>query len=109
MTISREVTPKEVAGELARYRLIDVREPAELVGELGHIEGVENVPVGQIDAAGPGLVDERPILFICRSGARSGVACEKLAALGQAEVVNLTGGMIAWNEAGLPVVGASSQ
>jgi len=107
MTISREATPQQVAGRLDHYRLIDVREPAELVGELGHIDGIENVPLGQIDEAGSRLIDERPILFVCRSGMRSKAACDKLAALGQREVVNLTGGMIAWNEAGLPVVGAS--
>lgn len=106
MTAIREMAPGTVVGELHRYRLIDVREPAELVGDLGHIEGAQNLPLGQLDQHAPELAQGGPILFICRSGRRSYVACEKLVALGHSESVNLEGGMIAWNEAGLGVVSA---
>ena len=54
----------------------------------------------QLSAEGNGS----PLYFICRSGGRGKQACEKLAAGGFASSVNVEGGTIAWEEAGLPVV-----
>jgi rhodanese-related sulfurtransferase len=52
-------------------------------------------------------VDELPknqqIVFVCRSGNRSQVACEQLVRLGYSNVRNFNGGMIAWRMAGLPL------
>jgi rhodanese-related sulfurtransferase len=42
--------------------------------------------------------------MICRSGARSAQACRSLVALGFTRVMNLRGGMLAWNQAKLPIV-----
>ena len=51
----------------------------------------------------------RSLLLVCRSGRRSAQACEALIALGVEDVTNLAGGMIAWNDAGLPVEGRSAE
>lgn len=91
-----------VAG-LEAARIVDVREPDEFDGPLGHIEDAELVPLATVAAAASGWARDRPLVVVCRSGARSGRAAAQLAAMGF-DVYNLTGGMTAWNAAGLPVV-----
>ena len=84
-------------------RLIDVREPNEWVSDLGHIDGAELMPLGTVQANVGKLQGEtREIISICRSGMRAGQAATFWAGQGFAVRV-LTGGMIAWNEAKLPI------
>lgn len=95
-------------------RLIDVREPAE-VAELG-IRGAVNIPLGQIQRLGPGALDRHGIavregetvLVMCRSGARSRMACVLLQQTLGDRVCNVAGGILAWQAARLPTVGARS-
>lgn len=101
-----EVAPEWVVAHGAEVRLIDVREPDELTGELGHIAGIDRVPLGQLDQR-PGPLDlaprDRPIVFVCRSGNRSGKAALLAASLGFEQVASLRGGMLAWNQRRYPV------
>ncbi|NJK88736.1 MAG: MBL fold metallo-hydrolase [Myxococcales bacterium] len=86
--------------EPARYRIIDVREPDEFGGELGHLDGAELVPLaGLLDAARDWPRD-KPLLIVCRSGRRSARAAQSLASMGFWDVTNLEGGMLRWNELG---------
>ncbi|MEK0313139.1 rhodanese-like domain-containing protein [Cohnella sp. 56] len=82
------------AGE--KLHLIDVREDDEVAA--GMIPGARHIRLGTL----PDRLDEIPqdeeVIFICRSGGRSGRACEYLNELGYGRVVNMTGGMLAWNE-----------
>jgi rhodanese-related sulfurtransferase len=86
--------------------LIDVRTPAEH-GEI-HAEGARNLPLDRLDPAA--LIASRdgkggePLYFICRSGSRANQACERVAAAGFRDVINVEGGTVAWEQAGLPVV-----
>lgn len=98
----RDVTPTQVAAAGGAVRLVDVREPDELVGELGHIAGAELVPLSTVEAAATAWDKEQEIVFVCRSGGRSGRAAEALTARGFRRAMNMVGGMIAWNEAKLP-------
>jgi rhodanese-related sulfurtransferase len=85
--------------------LLDVREPEEFVGDLGHIAGALLVPLDTLQLRLPklaGFVD-RPIVAICRAGARSASAVAMLKRAGFSRVVNLRGGMLAWSAAALPV------
>lgn len=102
MTFS-ELTPEQVHPALERFHVIDVREPHEFLGPLGFIAGAELVPLATVGQDAPRLAGVAPLLLVCRSGKRSGMACEKLLEHGDLELANLTGGMIAWNRAGLPV------
>jgi rhodanese-related sulfurtransferase len=83
--------------------LIDVRTPAEF-GEV-HVDFARNVPLDRLDPqeivkiAGGG-----PVYFVCKSGTRSQMACEKLAAAGVRDVVSVEGGTAACEAAGVPVV-----
>lgn len=83
----------------AVVRLIDVRRYEEFNGELGHISGAELVTLGD-DLERFLLENDRyqQIVFVCRSGARSGVATKQAQSMGYRNVVNLAGGMLAWNE-----------
>ncbi len=101
----REVDPTTAqAMAAAGALLLDVREPVEWAA--GHAEGARHVPLRELD---PAAFDRgTPIVAVCRSGNRSGVAAEVLAAAGH-DVVNVVGGMSAWQRAGLPVVTGPSR
>ncbi len=85
-----------------RPRLIDVREAAELVGELGHIDGSEHIPLGTVPAHADKVRGEtRVIISICKMGGRAMQAAQFWAAQGVTVRV-LQGGMTAWNAEKLP-------
>ena len=85
--------------------LLDVREPEEFVGELGHIEGALLVPLDALERRLPKLAGyvEHEVIVVCRAGARSASAGAILRRAGFRHVINLEGGMLAWVAAGLPV------
>ncbi len=85
--------------------LIDVRTPAEFRSVHATIARV--VP---LDALNPKSVMEArvgskqaPLYVICRTGARSARACERFRAAGYDNVVDVAGGTLAWEAAGLPI------
>jgi len=98
----RDIDPARVAAAREQIRIVDVREPAEYTGELEHIPGAELVPLGTIDDAAKSWNREQELVIVCRSGNRSGRAAALLASMGFRQVMNMTGGMLAWNEAHLP-------
>jgi hydroxyacylglutathione hydrolase len=99
----RDVGVDDVQLPAKGYRLVDVREPHEYTGPLGHIAGSELVPLGSVMAHAPNWNKDEAILFICKSGGRSGNAAAALSKMGFAKTMNLLGGMMAWNAAGKPV------
>jgi len=103
-------TPEVSSEFLARHhcslRVIDVREKPELMGELGHIEGATWVPLRALAREAEAWDRHAAIVLVDRSGRRSGRAAMYLAAEGFSRAASLTGGMIAWNERGLPVTRA---
>ena len=99
----RELEPNGVAGMVGKVRIVDVREPHELTSELGHIAGSESVPLATIEAASRAWDKDDEIVLVCRSGGRSGRAAAALAALGFRRLINMSGGMLAWNAAKLPI------
>lgn len=98
-----EVKPENLQEYLGKVRLIDVRNPDEFTGELGHVPGSELIPLGpELQSMLEGGNREEPIVFICRSGARSGRATLYGHQLGYENSYNMQGGMIRWNELKLP-------
>lgn len=84
--------------------VLDVRTAAEY-GE-GHIQGAINIDVKEdnfIETAKSTLQTDKTIAVYCRGGRRSVTAAEKLVAE-HYKVVNLEGGIMAWKDAGLPIV-----
>jgi len=85
-------------------QLLDVREPREITGELGHIEGSILIPLKELSDRIDELDPARDVLCICRAGVRSTTAAAILNGLGFNQVCNLKGGMLDWKDRGLPVV-----
>jgi rhodanese-related sulfurtransferase len=98
----RETGPSGIS-DLGEVRIIDVREPDEFVGPLGHIPGAELVPLRTLQQEMKDWSKDQAMLMVCRSGGRSGSAAAILARAGFANVINLRGGMMAYNAASLPV------
>lgn len=103
MTTYREISPADAYATRSKVRLVDVREPAELTGELGRIPEVENVPLGTLAEASKGWARSTEIVLVCRSGGRSTTAARLLVQAGFSNVANMTGGMLAYNAAALPL------
>ncbi|HEU6452451.1 MAG TPA: MBL fold metallo-hydrolase [Gemmatimonadaceae bacterium] len=82
-------------------QLIDVRARSEW--NAGHIEGSRNIPLGELAAAAGTIADSAPVVLQCASGARSSIASSVLLASGVRDVINLSGGIAAWRDAGLAV------
>ena len=96
-----QVGPAWLEEHLDEVLILDVREPAEFVGELGHLPGAMLVPLGQLRGRVAELPRDRPIVTVCRSGGRSAQAALILEAAGVTRVANLTGGMVLWHSLGL--------
>jgi uncharacterized membrane protein YdjX (TVP38/TMEM64 family)/rhodanese-related sulfurtransferase len=94
-------------GETGDTTVIDVRGPDEFAGPLGHIRNARNVPLGDLPARLADLksLAVRPIVLVCHADKRSANAAGLLAEAGFGDVRVLRGGMVRWNEAGLPVAG----
>jgi len=104
---AQELSPREASRQIDEFHVVDVREADEFVGPLGHIPGARLLPFGRIETEAHELPRDRALLIACRSGRRSAMACELLATLGVSSTMNLSGGMIAWNDSQLPVAGRS--
>jgi rhodanese-related sulfurtransferase len=77
--------------------LIDVRRPYEYEG--GRLAGARNVEMNELSAATDSISRERPVLFYCRTGDRSGMAAQAFREAGY-DAYNLAGGIVAWAGAG---------
>jgi rhodanese-related sulfurtransferase len=98
----RDLPPLGALHHLGELRLVDVREPDEFIGPLGHVPGAELVPLLTIAAAVADWDRDAPVLLICRSGGRSARAATVLAGMGFRNLFNLVGGMLAWDANALP-------
>ena len=100
-----EIYPQALEEISGKVQIVDVREATEFSGPLGHIQGAVIIPLGELAARAGDLVRERPIVAVCRSGARSAQACVILQRLGFSDVANLAGGMLRWRAEGFAVEG----
>lgn len=102
------ITPQQLNDLVKRgetVELIDVRTPAEF--EAVHVNFARNVPLDRLNPAqlaADRRGQDRAMYVICRSGSRAKQACEKLLGAGLTGLVNVEGGTMAWEQAGLPVV-----
>ncbi|MCB9686317.1 MAG: rhodanese-like domain-containing protein [Alphaproteobacteria bacterium] len=83
--------------------VIDVREPDEYTGPLGHIEGSRLVPLATVMDQMAGAERHKRYLVLCKSGGRSGRAAAWMKQVGFDHVFNMTGGMLVWHEHRLPL------
>jgi len=97
-----ELSAHELKRRLDRgeIELVDVRERYEW--DAGRIAGARHVELEQLAAHAETIGRERPVVFQCRMGSRSGLATQAFRSSGW-EAYNLSGGITAWVEAGLPL------
>lgn len=99
-----EVTPQQTrelldSGEAV---VVDVREPYER--EAGHIDGTRHIELERLSSQAETLPKDQKIVFHCLLGARSAMAAQAFRASGY-DAWSMAGGLVAWDEAGLPVDG----
>ena len=96
MPIDHPITDYQaVTGDGAQF--VDVRNPDEVA--KGTLPGTTNIPLGELPNRLTELDAERRVVVMCRSGGRSSEAAGLLTKAGFADVVNLSGGMLAWEKA----------
>ncbi len=85
-----------------QVRILDIRSEGEW--KAGHIPGSVQVQGGAFAESHDGIpTGDGPLVVVCRSGYRSTAVASLLSQNGFGEVINVTGGMIGWQAAGLPV------
>jgi rhodanese-related sulfurtransferase len=97
-----DYTPQQVAQLLAEggIQLIDVRTPYE--HDAGRIGGDRLIELAKLAAEIETIDRARPVVFYCRSGARSAMASEAFTQAGF-DAHNMVGGLLDWDAAGLPI------
>jgi rhodanese-related sulfurtransferase len=94
-----EVTPEHTAAALAdgSAQVIDVREPYEV--QAGRIPGARHIELQELAAQAETLDRDRPVIFQCRSGARSLMAAQAFRRAGY-DAWSMAGGLEQWVQEG---------
>lgn len=103
MSTLTKLDPATVAQRLKAGKavLVDIREPNEFRG--GHVPGALSRPLSSFEAAHIKIAPEQDVIFTCKSGMRTDMNCNRLAAAVEGEAFVLAGGVDGWARAGLPV------
>jgi hydroxyacylglutathione hydrolase/adenylyltransferase/sulfurtransferase len=103
-----ELTAQRVAEllEADEIDLVDVREEYEW--NAGRIEGATHIELERLASRAGEIARDRPVVFQCRLGARSAMATQAFRAAGY-DAYNMSGGIQAWHDAGLPLVPEGGQ
>lgn len=102
----QEIDPQSAWDSMSNpIQILDVRESSEF--ETGRIPGAVNIPRGILEfriGELPDFVNKAtPILIYCRTGGRAALAAVQLAKIGYSNLKSITGGIMAWQAANLPV------
>lgn len=101
-----EIEPAWVEENGAQVQIVDVREADEYAGPMGRVPGALHIPLGELAARAGELSADRPVVTVCRSGARSAQAIAILKKTGIEQAANMAGGMLRWRAQQLPTEGA---
>jgi rhodanese-related sulfurtransferase len=96
-SISAEELRESIKNKKDNIEMIDVRQPEEY--EEFHIEGAKLIPLGELSKRKNEIDWNKEIIFMCQSGARSGIAANTMSALG-GNINNLEGGILTWQKLG---------
>ena len=102
-----EVQPNWLEEHMREVQVIDVREQEEFNGPLGHVPGARLIPLGSLLQHAGSIDKEKPVVAVCRSGARSAQATLMLGKAGFERVANLSGGMLRWRAQRFHVAGGT--
>lgn len=98
-----EVPPQWVAENRDKVHILDVRGRDEFAGALGLLEGSQCLPLDQLRDRLDEVPKDRPVVTVCQSGKRSGMAAMILQKAGWEEVANVYGGLLEWHKLSLPL------
>jgi sulfur dioxygenase len=98
-----EIDPEWVAEHLGEVHVLDVRQREEWDERLGRIATAQLIPLAELKARLAEVPRDKPVVPVCHAGMRSGQATVILRGAGFARVANLRGGMLLWQQMGLPV------
>lgn len=101
-----EIDPGWVQRHRPDLQIIDVRDETEFSGPFGHITGARLIPLGSLKDRVGEISRDKPVVTVCRSGARSAQAVTILKQSGFDKVANLAGGMLRWRTLKLHAEGA---
>ncbi|MGH6888184.1 MAG: MBL fold metallo-hydrolase [Rhizomicrobium sp.] len=102
-----EIAPHVLDEHASVVQIVDVREPHEFTGPLGHIRGARLIPLSVLATRIPDIEKNLPVVTVCRAGSRSAQAYHILRQAGFSRVANLSGGMLRWRAENLDVEDAS--
>jgi rhodanese-related sulfurtransferase len=91
------VRERHAAGDI---QLIDVREPYEW--DAGHLAGARHVELDRVASEASTIDKDKPVVFYCAVGARSGMAANAFRRAGY-DAYSMDGGITAWDAQGLPL------
>lgn len=97
-----DIEPQELLQKMAQVQIIDVRQPSEFSAELGHIASAKLIVLDTLPDQFQHLPKDKTVVFVCRSGGRSARATAFAQLNGLKNAYNMRGGMLLWNELGLP-------
>jgi sulfur dioxygenase len=100
-----EIAPEWLARHRGDVHILDVRNPSELTGELGHLADALAIPLDELRARADEVTRDKPIVVVCQTGRRSCLGTVILRKAGVARCASLAGGMVRWHELGLPLGG----
>jgi sulfur dioxygenase len=103
-----EMQPQTLEDYSGPVQVLDVREPDEFAGPLGHIFGAKLIPLGALSGRVAELARDRPVVAVCRAGSRSAQAVSLLQQAGFTQIANLAGGMLRWRAEGHAVEGGAA-
>jgi rhodanese-related sulfurtransferase len=92
---------KQNFNKKTKHKLIDVREKSEY--KNGHLPGAVNIPLSQIRDHADKLPRDIPVVLVCATGNRSGMAARSLSKVGFENLYNLMGGTMAWSRKGYKI------
>lgn len=98
-----EVSPQWVAAHMSDIHILDVRTAVETAEESTRIAGAQLIPIDELRQRIDEVPRDVPVMTLCRSGKRSVLAFNILQKSGWEKVANISGGLLRWNEEGLPV------
>jgi sulfur dioxygenase len=100
-----EIPPDALEERETQLQIVDVRDREEFNGPLGRIRGATLIPLSELVSRTGELAQDRPVVTVCRSGARSAQAVVMLQKAGFKDVANLSGGMLRWRAEGHRIEG----
>jgi glyoxylase-like metal-dependent hydrolase (beta-lactamase superfamily II)/rhodanese-related sulfurtransferase len=98
-----EIDPEWVAEHLDAVHVLDVRQREELDERLGRIASAQFIPLSELKDRLDEVPRDKPVVPVCHAGMRSGQATVILREAGFPRVANLHGGMLLWQQIGLPL------